>query len=358
MNNKQLNQVDMKIEIIKSLCFLMLAGFLAGCNDIKPYDIEKGIYVNKTSVNLFVGESAQLTASPVGSSFDWNSEDPTVATVSKSGLVEAVSAGSTNIVALLGNASTKIAVTAVERIPLQDVLLDTDYAELTVGRTLKVQMTLVPSNANDAGEFSWTSESPSIATVDKSGEITAKADGVTKIILQGNGITRFVTVDVATTRAFKGPHILSAVAPCEIPAADFDIGGEGLAFHDSDATGSNSYRRDNGDPYSVAVDVEGNGTNIGGAPAGEWLLYTVEVEDAGDYLAEISLSANGNANFHLELDGVNVTGSVPVSSNGSWSNWRWLPVPDPISIPAGKHKIKYYFETGNHNLRALRFTKQ
>jgi hypothetical protein len=165
---------------------------------------------------------------------------------------------------------------------------------------------------------------------------------------------------------FRGPHIFSASVPCEIDVKDFDFGGEGLAFHDSNTSNDpgGSYRTDNGDPDGAAADVESGG-NIGYTSAGEWLVFTVEVQDAGVYEADVYLSVNdGNGGaFSISADGVKSEKTV-VPNNGDWSAWRWafetypeLKSTQPkFNLSAGKHKIRFSYESGGFNLMALKFT--
>lgn len=356
----------MKTKFLKySLVLLLLIGFI-GCNEYVRTEVDKNIYVNHTSLNPFVGEQIQLQASPTDGTykFSWMSEHPEVATVDNNGLVNVIAEGFTNIVVRGGDIETKVPLTAVTKVPLTDVVLsETDIVSfVNVNKTILV--TYIPQQANDIPEYTWYSENENIATVNAIGKITFVGEGSTNIVYKVGDIEKKVSVYSALTLPFKGPHILSAAAPYELPAAKFDLGGEGNAFHDQDTNNrtSNNYRRDNGDNNGSAVDVEGNGVNLGYTNKDEWLIFTVEVVDPGEYLVDISLSANGNnAAFHIELDGVNVTsgGTVKVPNNGSWSSWRWLPNPAlTINFPAGKHRVKYYFDGGDHNLRALRFTKK
>src|SRR5690606_27995413 len=98
---------------------------------------------------------------------------------------------------------------------------------------------------------------------------------------------------------------------------------------------------------------------IGYINAGEWLVYTVDVRDGGEYLVDVSLSAAGDGMFHLEVDNQNVTGSVHVPNNGSWADWRWHPNPPlTVNFTAGKHKIKFVTEVSGFNLNSLRFIKK
>ncbi len=195
------------------------------------------------------------------------------------------------------------------------------------------------------------------------GVITITGEGVTSVVFQSGNIVERVVVDGKYTRPFKGPHILSSSAPCEVPAANFDFGGEGFAFHDNEPenkTGNDSYRLANGDTRGTPVEVEGNGNNIGYTSANEWLVYTLNVEEAGAYLVEANVSANGNnARFHVEVNNENVTGTIHIPNNGSWSSWRWHPLPPlEIHLDEGEQRVKFYIEDSGFNFRALRFTKK
>jgi len=352
----------MKKKLFKSgLCALLLVSVWA-CDDYNRTGVDESVYVNKSSLTLFVGEQIQLTASPtVNATYIWSSEDPTVANVSN-GLVEAVGEGVTNIVASDRIAQTKVAVTVITKIPLTGIQLSKNRLEMSPNQSTSVQIIYIPDYANDIPKTtSWISENTSVAVVDAGGKISAIAQGVTNIVYRIGDIVKTIVVDVSTTRPFNGPHILSATAPCTISAADFDLGGEGNAFHDND-TGDNSgqsgnYRKQGGDTQGGAVDVEGFGLNVGWTGAGEWLLYSVEVQDNGKYLVEVQTSVPGSGSFHLEVDGVNVTNTVSVPNTNGWGNFIWNPSPGiAMNLTAGKHKIKFYFE-GGLNFRAIRFTK-
>jgi hypothetical protein len=160
-------------------------------------------------------------------------------------------------------------------------------------------------------------------------------------------------------KPFKGPHILSKAAPCIIPMRDFDMGGEGVAFHEIDDDNSNrpegdDYRRDHGDMNSYSVDVE-KGVSIGWALPGEWLSYTVEVRDAGEYRLSVSVSTMNESTFHLEVDGRDVSGPLSVSPTGDWYNWTWYPgKPLSVHLTAGTHQIKYYIESGGNNFHEMK----
>ncbi|MGI6520420.1 MAG: carbohydrate-binding protein [Fermentimonas sp.] len=345
---------------------LLFIAMIAGCEEEVKTPTHENIYVNQARLDLFVGESVQLTASPTNEDFTWSSDDRGVATVTANGLVEAVGEGVTNIIVKSGELSREIPITAITRIPLEDVVFSENELELFIGFKKTIQVTYVPENVNDLPDnYSWSSEDPSIATVDPFGEIRAVGEGITYIVYKIGDIEKRIKVDAAITRPFKGPHLLSAAAPYLLMAADFDFGGEGNAYHDNEAddrTGQNgNYRRSNGDEYGTGVEVEGAGVNVGYTNPGEWLIYTVEVQDAGDYLVEAQVAVpNTSGSFHIEVDGVNVTGTIGVPNTGGWGVYTWVSTPADkltINLTKGKHRIKYYFD-GGHNFKALRFTKQ
>lgn len=356
----------MTTKIFKLGLSLLFTIYMVGCDDYARKTIPENIYVNLPELSLFVGESIQLSASPTDGtySYTWRSEDPSVATVSSNGLVEVIGEGFTNIIVSSGDISTRVPLDAVTRIPLQEAVINETSVELYVGDRVSILVTLLPENANDVPQHSWSTNNPDVATVSEAGEITAVGEGVTHVVYKIGEIEKKIEVDAATSRPFKGPHVFSAAAPYELMAADFDLGGEGNAFHDVDATDSSgqngNYRKSNGDDNSTGVDIEGFGLNVGWTNPGEWLLYTIEVEDAGEYLVEAQVAVPGTSSFHLEVDGVNMTGTIAVPNTGGWGSYTWVSQPEDkltLNLTEGRHKIKYYFE-GGHNFRSLRFTKK
>jgi len=108
-------------------------------------------------------------------------------------------------------------------------------------------------------------------------------------------------------------------------AEDFDKGGEGLSFHDSDEQdeGDAGYRTDGG------VDVvKGNGGNaLGYTTSGEWYEYTVNVTEAGKYAYKATVSSgNSTSGFSLSLvEGDDLTElasiSVPQTGDNDWGKY-------------------------------------
>jgi hypothetical protein len=137
------------------------------------------------------------------------------------------------------------------------------------------------------------------------------------------------------------------LVPGTIKAADFDNGGEGIAYHD-DAPGNSSISS-----YRTS-DVDMYGETIYRLAAGEWLEYTIDVPVAGGYtlVAEVSSGTPGGS-FHVELDGVNVTGSLAVPDTGNWSR-SGTAVKAPVTFAAGRHVLRFAVDAGFEAFNSLR----
>src|SRR4029077_8560621 len=118
-------------------------------------------------------------------------------------------------------------------------------------------------------------------------------------------------------------------------------------YHDGDAA-------NNGGQYrATAVDIEncsdtGGGYNVGWTAAGEWLSYTINAAVDGLYTLQVRTASSGNGgNFHVEIDGVNKTGTMTNSDSGGWQTWRALT--KTIGITAGVHVMKLVMESNGAN---------
>ncbi len=140
-------------------------------------------------------------------------------------------------------------------------------------------------------------------------------------------------------------------------ATNYDNGGEGVAYHDTDAvnqgaaTGS-TFRNAEG------VDVEGSASfptgadHVGWTAAGEWLNYTVDVKNTGVFAITVSVaSPTGGGSFHLEANGVSV-GAGTVPNTGSWQTFQDVKIPG-VRLSAGIQVLRLVEDTGGYNLRTL-----
>jgi hypothetical protein len=138
-------------------------------------------------------------------------------------------------------------------------------------------------------------------------------------------------------------------------ARDFDRGGEAVAYHDLTAANTGGqYRPSEGVDIVASTDTQGGGHAINNFQTGEWLAYSVNVAAEKNYDLAIYASSNQAtpAAFHIEVDGVNVTGTVTVPKTGSWTTFQWVGK-QGVKLTAGKHVLKVVSEQQYFNLSAV-----
>lgn len=133
----------------------------------------------------------------------------------------------------------------------------------------------------------------------------------------------------------------AASVPGRIELEDYDLGGEGLAFHEANANGNQGdgdYRNDEVD-IEICTDTDG-GYNIGYALAGEWLEYTLDVQQAGTYDLELRVACNGTGrSISLTMDGAELAEDVAIPNTSGWQNWQTITVSD-LYLEAGEQILR------------------
>ncbi|HXW05842.1 MAG TPA: carbohydrate-binding protein [Vicinamibacterales bacterium] len=113
--------------------------------------------------------------------------------------------------------------------------------------------------------------------------------------------------------------------PGILQAEDFNEGGEGVAYHDHSPSNEGGQYRSGGVDIAAASDA-GGGYTLGWVGAGEWLTYTVNIGASGSYDLEFRVaSAGAGGTFHLEVNGVDRTGSITIPNTGGWQSWATVP---------------------------------
>ena len=137
--------------------------------------------------------------------------------------------------------------------------------------------------------------------------------------------------------------------PGKIEMENFDepgygTGNDSYADNDSDdhgaeSNGGKSYREGTG----VDIYKKNNGYVVGYNQSGEWLEYTVEVAEDGDYTMFASVaSANATSSFQLAIDGENITEEVAVPKNDGEENYDdYNVVQANVKLTAGKHILRF-----------------
>jgi subtilisin family serine protease/predicted Rdx family selenoprotein len=178
--------------------------------------------------------------------------------------------------------------------------------------------------------------------------------------LGANRTSKIVTVHVVTPPSSTPYGGTAAAIPGLIEAERFDEGGEGIAYHDLTPGNTTGQYRQTDVDISTTLDT-GGGYSLSYVAAGEWLKYSVAVTAAGSYTLEARVASSGaGGTFHIEVDGVNVTGSLAVPNTGGWQTWKSVNV-SGIPLSAGAHILRVVIDTNGPtgswgNLNYLRWT--
>jgi len=166
-----------------------------------------------------------------------------------------------------------------------------------------------------------------------------------KVVIGGYG----TTISPIVQEPYKTHNI-----PGIIEAEDYDFGGTNVAYSDASPTNEGGkYRTD-------AVDIETctlGGYNIGFTADNEWLEYTVQVNETAEYDISIqSASESVGGKIHIELDGIDITGTVNLFVTTAWQTWKNTTVSN-ISLTQGEHRLKVFIEQGGFNLNKISVDK-
>jgi hypothetical protein len=162
----------------------------------------------------------------------WTSQSPTIASVSSSGLITGITAGTATIRASSGVAAGDVLVTVANPVAAS-VAFDRDTATITIPNGAVQILVTVKDSAGtkiQSPTLFWQSASPLIATVSATGLVTGVAIGTTTVRASTDGQTATVTITVKTTPSGTAATITS-IAPSSVlrPGASYVITGTNFA---------------------------------------------------------------------------------------------------------------------------------
>ncbi len=150
-------------------------------------------------------------------------------------------------------------------------------------------------------------------------------------------------------------------------ATDYDMGVHGEAYYDEDsvdhhvATGNTVHWNQGFQYRNDGVDIEfckdelTNGYNVGWIASGEWLQYTVQVQQDGMYDIDIRSAAKDiKGELTLIING-KVIKSMPMPVTNGYQNWATNTFYG-IPLSKGQNKIRLLATKGGFNLNYFRFT--
>jgi hypothetical protein len=180
--------------------------------------------------------------------------------------------------------------------------------------------------------------------------------------------------------------------PGKIQCEFYDLGGEGIAYHDTDNKNSGSGGLNKGAGYlnnfriNEAVDISYTKFHdsidnsiysivqpkidqlyVGWTEPGEWVCYTVEVQETADYNVGVMYTSNRGGAIRLIVDNTDSTAllNIPSTFNAkepiAWRNWHhWNSISNltTLHLNKGKRIIKLEIsKEGNFNFDYFGFEK-
>ncbi|MCU0633887.1 MAG: Ig-like domain-containing protein, partial [Gemmatimonadaceae bacterium] len=132
-----------------------------------------------------------------GRTVSWRSSVDTIATVSSTGIVNALSPGTVTITAASEGRSAAATLVVLSRLA-SSVTLTPATSTMIVGGTLTLQAQVTDASGNvlPGRPIDFTSTVPAVATISPAGVITAVAPGTTRIIATSEGRTGNATITV------------------------------------------------------------------------------------------------------------------------------------------------------------------
>jgi hypothetical protein len=179
--------------------------------------------------------------------------------------------------------------------------------------------------------------------------------------------------------------------PGKMQCEYYNTGGEGVAYHDSDSVNNgsgklnpangtylNEFRMNEGVDisYTKAHDsIDNNPHNVippkmdqlyvGWTVPGEWIKYSVNVNESRNYQVSVMYTSNGNGSISLDVDGKSIATDLKIQSTHDdrdpvkwrqWHHWNRSDSLTTINLKKGAHIFTVHIVTnGNMNLDYLEF---
>jgi len=219
-----------------------------------------------------------------------------------------------------------------------------EIAEVRVYKGFNGDTALCAKFETSAIEFEWSTLVP--------GDYTFKMQVLSSV--SSTLFEKFCSVKACEpAKPFHGTPI---VLPGKFEAEDFDLGENTIAYSDNDVV--NSGYHDNGTFYrdTVGVDIDkndGDGYVIGWTYSGEWVQYTVTVEEEQlmMWTARVSSGTTGSA-FRIYMGDIDLTGkvNVPQTASNSWGKYTEIKGRTNVAMPAGTYALRLVIEGNSCNI--------
>lgn len=182
----------------------------------------KTIQVDKTHIELNVGETEKVQVTNYIGNLTWRSDNESIAQVDSDGTIHAIGKGTTIIHVMDQENDVEISVFVKEIIPIQQIQVSFEEATLYEGETTLIDVIILPENTTDKLDLVWISNDNNVASVDKMGVVTAISAGEADIIIKSvNGVQSMVHINVVKKL---------------IPISDLEVLDEKITLVEGDST--------------------------------------------------------------------------------------------------------------------------
>lgn len=180
--------------------------------------------------------------------------------------------------------------------------------------------------------------------------------------------------------------------PGKVQLEYYDLGGEGITFHDSDSVNSGSGGLNPSDgsylnefrmnepvdiSYTKGRDIDNHAFNfvnpqldqlyVGWTEPGEWISYTLDIKKSGIYQVGLMYTANREGQIALGINDKTITTPLTITSTFNsadsvewrqWHHWNYIDSLTTISLESGIQKLTLNIVAeGNMNFDYLYFSK-
>jgi aryl-phospho-beta-D-glucosidase BglC (GH1 family) len=166
------------------------------------------------------------------------------------------------------------------------------------------------------------------------------------------------------------PYSLQKI-PGTIHLSDYDLGKNNFAYYDIDAANYQlstnqfqawnsgwTYRNDGVDIEKNTDNINSNGYHVGFTNKGEWINYTVQIEESGVYKLEARIAGeNAGGQFHISLNQEAITTTQTTEATGGWGTFVTHTIND-IALEEGTQVITLHFVGDiSFNISSITFSK-
>jgi uncharacterized protein YjdB len=231
-------------------------------------------------------------------------------------------------------------------------LLFSENDTLFSGIKEMVPLAIYPLAAS-ANLLKWETDDPTVVDFDNHGNIIPKQEGkalIRVIGTDGKKDSAYINVKPCISSPF-------AATPVEIPGIvemeNYDKGCN--TYYDSDAANKgNTYRLTEGVDIQATNDKSGS-YHIGWVQDGEWVKYSLDIKEAGTYVAECRIASVKEQEIAIQFEGL--PGQfVYMPSTGGYNIWKSV-YSDTLRLSQGQQTMTVSFFSDGINFNYIHLRK-